>query len=434
MNKLILLLIGIILSNLSTLTYSETLSGIYSQAKRNDTKLLRLEIQRNAAFEAITSSRSDLLPEVNLTTDYNLSRSNQDRRDSDRLTASINFSQKLYNRSSWITLNQAEKIAIQSDLYYKAAKQSLIIRVTKMYFDVLRAQENLEFIRLENAAVTQQLKQTKHRFATGVATITDVYNAQAEYDRVIANEILSANRLANQYEELREITNQENSNLNTLDTKLFSTNKITASVDLLIDEALQKNSALLATQVAQEIAKNNISLANSRHLPSLTLNSRYSQRSENNINFPHRNYNDFNIGLYLTVPLYSGGNITSKTKQAELAYIIAGQELEAIYRNVTKSVRLLTNNINASINALYAHKQIVISANSSLEATKSGFEVGTRTILDVLHSRHHLYSAKKNLSNARYDYILSVLKLRQVLGTLGEQDILDINSILKLAK
>ena len=143
---------------------------------------------------------------------------------------------------------------------------------------------------------------------------------------------------------------------------------------------------------------------------------------------------NFNVGINLEVPLYTGGNISSQTKQAEYSYVAASQDLEAQYRSVVKDVRAFNNNISASIGALRAYEQTVVSAESALEATEAGFDVGTRTIVDVLDSTRRLYDANKNLSNARYDYILSELQLRQAIGTLSEQDIMDINAGLRTAK
>jgi outer membrane protein len=195
--------------------------------------------------------------------------------------------------------------------------------------------------------------------------------------------------------------------------------------------------SLLSSRIAQDVAKDNISLASSGHLPSLTLDGGYAYGKENNedsSSYLGEAYNDLSIGINLSVPLYTGGNVSSKTKQAEFAYVAASQDLEASYRSVIKAVRANNNNINASIGALRAYEQSVISAKSALEATEAGFDVGTRTIVDVLDSTRSLYNANKNLSSARYNYILSVLQLRQAVGSLSEQDILDINSGLKAAK
>ncbi|MEZ8194937.1 outer membrane channel protein TolC [Vibrio cortegadensis] len=432
MKKLLPLFISAAIGSLSTTAWADTLTEIYDQAKQNDPQLLRSAAQRDAAFEAITSSRSALLPQINLTAGYNINRSDIDQRESDKLTAGVSVSQELYKRSSWITLDTAEKTARQADSSFAAVQQGLILRVAQAYFEVLRAQDKLEFVRAEKAAVARQLEQTNQRFEVGLSAITDVHDAQAQYDTVLANEVLAENSLVNSYEALREITGNEHTNLSILDTATFSASKTQASAIALIEEAQQKNLSLLASRISQDIAKDNISLASSGHLPSLTLDGGYNYGDESNSNSASKgDYNDFNVGLNLVVPLYTGGNITSQTKQAEYNYVAASEDLEATYRSVVKDVRAFNNNISASIGALRAYEQSVVSAQSALEATEAGFDVGTRTIVDVLDSTRRLYDANRNLANARYDYIISVLQLRQAVGTLSEQDIIDVNAGLK---
>ncbi|MBY7809113.1 outer membrane channel protein TolC [Vibrio fluvialis] len=438
MKKLLPLLISATLGGLSTTASADDLAQIYDQAKQNDPQLLSAAAQRDAAFEAINSSRSSLLPQINLTAGYNINRSDVDLRDSDKLSAGINFSQELYDRSSWVSLDTAEKQARQADAQYANSQQSLMLRVAQAYFDVLSAQDNLEFVRAEKAAVGRQLEQTKQRFEVGLSAITDVHDAQAQYDTVLADEVLAENSLINSYESLREITGQEHTNLSILDTNRFSTSRTTESMEALIEQAQEKNLSLLSARISQDVAKDNISLASSGHLPSLTLDGGYNYGREYNDNYSsydtyHEN-NDFNIGLNLAVPLYSGGNVSSQTKQAEYAYVAASQDLEASYRSVVKNVRAYNNNINASIGSVRAYEQSVISAQSALDATEAGFDVGTRTIVDVLDATRTLYSVKKNLSDARYSYIINVLQLRQAVGTLSEQDIIDVNAGLKAIK
>ncbi|EKO3409541.1 outer membrane channel protein TolC [Vibrio fluvialis] len=438
MKKLLPLLISATLGGLSTTASADDLAQIYDQAKQNDPQLLSAAAQRDAAFEAINSSRSSLLPQINLTAGYNINRSDVDLRDSDKLSAGINFSQELYDRSSWVSLDTAEKQARQADAQYANSQQNLMLRVAQAYFDVLSAQDNLEFVRAEKAAVGRQLEQTKQRFEVGLSAITDVHDAQAQYDTVLADEVLAENSLINSYESLREITGQEHTNLSILDTNRFSTSRTTESMEALIEQAQEKNLSLLSARISQDVAKDNISLASSGHLPSLTLDGGYNYGREYNDNYSsydtyHEN-NDFNIGLNLTVPLYSGGNVSSQTKQAEYAYVAASQDLEASYRSVVKNVRAYNNNINASIGSVRAYEQSVISAQSALDATEAGFDVGTRTIVDVLDATRTLYSVKKNLSDARYSYIINVLQLRQAVGTLSEQDIIDVNAGLKAIK
>ncbi|WP_299685285.1 outer membrane channel protein TolC [uncultured Vibrio sp.] len=437
MKKLLPLFISAAIGSLSTSAFADTLAEIYDQAKQNDPQLLRSAAQRDAAFEAVTSSRSSLLPQINLTASYDINRGDRsdDRFNSNVWGAALGFTQELYQRSSWITLDTAEKTARQSDSAYAAQQQALILRVASAYFEVLRAQDNLEFVRAEKAAVARQLEQTKQRFEVGLSAITDVHDAQAQYDAVLADEVLAENTLTNNYEGLREITGQEHSNLSILDTDRFSASESSESAAALVEQAEQKNLSLLASRISQDIAKDNISLAHSGHLPSLTLDGSYALAEQSNSSNSINDYDsdNLNLGLNLVVPLYTGGNTTSLTKQAEYNYVAASEDLEATYRSVVKDVRAFNNNISASIGALRAYEQSVISAQSALEATEAGFDVGTRTIVDVLDSTRRLYDANKNLSDARYDYILSVLQLRQAVGTLSEQDIVDVNAGLKSA-
>ncbi|MFL7036669.1 outer membrane channel protein TolC [Vibrio lentus] len=437
MKKLLPLFISAAIGSLSSSAFADTLTEVYDQAKQNDPQLLRSAAQRDAAFEAVTSSRSSLLPQINLTANYDINRGdrNDNSNDNNQWGVGIGFSQELYQRSSWITLDTAEKTARQSDSAYAAEQQALILRVATAYFEVLRAQDNLEFVRAEKAAVARQLEQTKQRFEVGLSAITDVHDAQAQYDGVLADEVLAENTLINNYEGLREITGQEHSNLSILDTDRFSASKSSESASALVEQAEQKNLSLLASRISQDIAKDNISLASSGHLPSLTLDGNYGLAEQTNSSNSALDYDadNLNIGLNLVVPLYTGGNTTSLTKQAEYNYVAASEDLEATYRSVIKDVRAFNNNITASIGALRAYEQSVVSAQSALEATEAGFDVGTRTIVDVLDSTRRLYDANKNLSDARYNYILSVLQLRQAVGTLSEQDIIDVNAGLKVA-
>ncbi|MDP2573813.1 outer membrane channel protein TolC [Vibrio penaeicida] len=431
MKKLLPLLITAALG--SNAAWADNLAEIYDLAKQNDPQLLSAAAQREAAFEAVNSSRSTLLPQIDLTAGYNIQQSSKSDREGNTLTAGVGLKQELYNRNSWINLDKAEKSARQVDSAYAAEQQGLILRVATAYFEVLRAQDSLDFVRAEKAAVARQLEQTKQRFEVGLSAITDVHDAQAQYDSVLASEVLQENALANSYEALREITGEEHQKLATLDTRRFAASRPESTTESLIEKAQQENLSLLATRIKRDIAKNDISLAESGHLPTLTLNSGYKYTDNSNTlnGAGDSSFNDFNIGVNLSVPLYTGGNTTSLVKQAEANYVEASQRLEQTYRTVVKDVRAHYNNINANIGAIRAYNQSVVSAQSALEATEAGFDVGTRTIVDVLDSTRRLYDANRNLSDARYNYILSVLQLRQAVGTLNEQDVLDINTGLK---
>ncbi|MDC0610667.1 outer membrane channel protein TolC [Vibrio sp.] len=433
MKKLLPILVSLSLGTMCAQAWADTLSEIYNEAKQNDPQLLKAEAQKEAAFEAINSTRSNLLPQINLSAGYNVTRfDNYTLGDSNRATAGATLQQVLYSRASWVNLETAEKSARQVDAEYAATQQDLILRVAQAYFEVLRAKDNLAFVRAEKAAVGRQLEQTKQRFDVGLSAITDVHDAQAQYDSVLASEVLAQNNVTNSYEAIREITGIGHKDLSELDTKRFSTSKPDQNMDEMVKEAQDKNLSLLSARIGQDIARDKIRLASSGHLPTLALDAGYNFYDEHNDDNSLYRYYDpdhsVNVGVTLSVPLYQGGKVVSQTKQAEYAFTEASQTLEATYRSVVKNVRAYTNNINASIGAINAYQQSVVSARSALDATEAGFEVGTRTIVDVLDSTRRLYDANKSLSDARYDYILAVLNLKSAVGTLSEQDILDINS------
>ncbi|WP_413111170.1 outer membrane channel protein TolC [Thaumasiovibrio sp. DFM-14] len=434
MKKLLPLVISLSLGGVSHIALADDIATIYQQAKNNDPQLLSAAATKDAAFEAITSSRSVLLPQINLAGGYNITRSNEDFRENNALSAGVELNQQVYNRSSWLNLDIAEMTARQADAAFAATQQALILRVSVAYFDVLRSVDNLTFVRAEKAAVGRQLEQTQQRFEVGLSAITDVHDAQAQYDSVLANEILAENQLVNNYEALREITGQEHRTLDILDTKRFSAGSPKQNIATLLDTAQQENLSLLASRISQDISRTQISLAEDSRLPVVNFKAGYTLADINNKASADLDYNDLSAGLNVSMPLYTSGNINSQVKQAQYNYVATSQDLEQSYRAVVRDVRAFYNNINASIGSLRAYEQTVISARSALEATEAGFDVGTRTIVDVLDSTRRLFDANRNLANARYDYIISTLQLKQAVGTLSEQDILDINAGLINAK
>ncbi|GAA06902.1 outer membrane channel protein TolC [Photobacterium leiognathi] len=423
MKKLLPIVISLAFGSLSQSAFADDLAQIYQQAKQNDPQLLKAAADKDAAFEAINSSRSTLLPQINLTAGYNTFHLDAKNKQ-DGFNAGVALTQEIYNRSSWINLDISEKEARQSDAAYAVQQQGLILRVSEAYFNVLKAKDDLKFVEAEKAAVGRQLEQVKQRFEVGLSAITDVHDAQAQYDSVLANVIIKENEVANSYEALREITGQDYTSIDTLNTKTFAASKLPQSADSLVKTAQTENLTLLASRIGQDVARDKISLADSGHLPTLSFESGYSY---DKTAMPAVDEGTLTAGIKMNLPVYTGGNTTSQVKQAQYSYVAASEELEGQYRTVVKNVRNYYNNINAQIGAIHAYQQSVISAKSALEATEAGFDVGTRTIVDVLDSTRRLYQANSQLANARYDYILAQLQLKQAVGTLSEQDIVDIN-------
>lgn len=417
-------------SSVASGAYASDLVQVYEQAKQYDPQLLQIAAQRDAAFEAINSSQSVLLPQISLAAGYDVTRSN-DMGSFDRNTVvGVGFSQQLYNRSSWVSLALAEQQARQADAIYATEQQSLILRVSTGYFAVLSAQDNLRFVQAEKRAVGRQLEQTQQRFDVGLSAITDVHDAQAQYDAVLANEILAKNEVANSFESLREITGIEYTDIDELDVARFSASPQSLPIQALLEQAQQQNLSLLAARIGQDIARNAISLAQASRLPELTFNGNYSYQDISNsyLGSQDGDGTTYTLGVNLSVPLYTGGAITSQVKIAQYDYVSASEQLEASYRGVQRTVYSNNNDIAASIGSIQAFEQVVVSAQTALEATEAGFDVGTRTIVDVLDATRRLYSANQSLSSARYNYILSTLQLKQATGSLSEQDIFDINA------
>ncbi|MCZ8503139.1 outer membrane channel protein TolC [Vibrio lentus] len=425
----------LILLAMSGAVKADSLSEIYGLAKQHDPELLEAAAQRDSAFEAINSTRSDLLPQIDLTAGYVYQ--DTDRHEADGSSGNVNLGlvQSIYDRGSWISLNISEKTAREADARYAVTQQSVIYNITEAYFDVLSAKDNLRFVQSEKEALAKQLNQTEQRFAVGSAPITDVQDAQAQYDNVVAQEIQAQNSVENALEEVRAITGQPASNLSVLDINRFSTSMPELSANDLVQKASNENLQILAGRIQKDIAKEQISLADSGHLPTISLTTGYEYtKNFDEPNNPVTGYpqdddeNLFNIGVSIDLPVYSGGRVTSEGKQAQYQYVAASQDLESTYRDVEKNIRAINNNIRSVIGSIKAYEQSLVSAKSALEATEQGFMVGTRTMVDVLDSTQNVYQAQKNLSDARYQYILSRVQLKQATGSLSEQDIFDVDA------
>ncbi|ABM01251.1 outer membrane channel protein TolC [Shewanella amazonensis] len=410
---------------------ADDLLQIYQQALTNDPLVLQAQAQRNALYAQIEENRAPLLPTISANVGYDKAWKDPSE-DSDGFTGGVKLTQVIYDHSAWVGLSLAEKAAAQADAAYASALQNLITRVTKAYFDVLKAKDNYEFQGAEKRAIERQLEQTKQRFAVGLTAMTDVHEAQAQYDLASATEILAENTLSNSYEALREITGIDHKSINVLDTNRFSAAApAPAAPNEWIKMAENNSTDLLTQRIGKDIAEETISLYKAGHYPSLSLSAGYTKGFEQT---PGPDYDNSSIGVTLSIPIFEGFKVTSKVEQAQYKYVEASEKLEQTYRRVVKDVRNNFNNVGASISSIRAYEQSVLSSESALGATQSGFEVGTRTIVDVLNRTRDLYDSKRKLSDARYSYISSVLALKQAAGTLNEDDVIAINNGLKAAE
>ena len=427
------LIISIACGAISSLVNASNLSTVYQQAQANDPTLLRAQAQFNAAKEDIIQARSVLLPNINASASWGAEETELENVTSlDRSSTSygVGLSMQIYHHDSWLRLDNAKKSAHRSDVSYQSAKQDLIIRVTQAYFNVLSAKDDLEFANAEKTAIERQLEQTKQRYSVGLTAVTAVHEAQAQYDNAVTEVIRAENNVFRAEEALRVITNVYPTNLDILDTAKFSASRPSPdSANEWQQTAEAKNLDLIAQKIGVDIAKDHINIAQARHYPTVDFNARYSKSDADND--LERVYgiesNSQSVGIELAVPIYSGGATSSLVRQAQSNYVAASQELEQTHRAVVQNARNSYNTVIAAVSGIKALEQSVISAESALKATEAGFEVGTRTIVDVLDSTRNLYNAKRNLSSTRYSYIEAILNLKRAAGTISEDDIDAIN-------
>ena len=430
MKKSILsLLVGF---SVASQAFADDLYQVYQQALQNDPATLQSQARKDAAFASIGSSRASLLPNIDFT--FGMSKSGIDSNEQGN-TATLSLTQSIYSAANWAGLDRAELVASQSEASYGAAKQDLIVRTVRAYFDVLQAQDDLEFARSEKRAIERQLEQTKQRFEVGLTAITDVHEAQAQFDTSVASEISAENAVEISLEVLREITGVYHANISVLDTDKFSASQpIPAQINDWLSMAEDRNLQLMASKIGVDIAKEDIEIANAGHLPTVGLTASLSSGNGDWDKFSTNNrVNTSSIGINVKVPIYEGGSTSSNIKATRYRFIETSEDRERVHRSVVRSVRSNYFDVTAAISRIKAFEQAVISAESALKATEAGFEVGTRTIVDVLNSTRNLFDARRNLSRARYGYVISILSLKQAAGSLTEDDVRGINQGLRPA-
>lgn len=436
MKKLLPVLIGLSLAGFSAMSQAENLLQVYQQARQSNPDLRKSAADRDAALEKINEARSPLLPQLGLAADYSYNSGYRDANgiDYNSTSASLALTQTLFDMSKWRALTLQEKTAGVQDVSYQADQQTLMLNTATAYFKVLSSIDTLSYIEAQKQAIYRQLDQTTQRFNVGLVAITDVQNARASYDSVLANEVTARNDLDNALEELRQISGMFYPQLASLNMNNFKPGK-PDQVNNLLKEGEKRNLTLLQARLSQDLAREQIRYAQSGHLPTVGLSAStgvsdrdYSNRDQALTGNSHSGQNT--IGLNLSLPIYSGGAVNSQVKQAQYAYVGASEQLESAHRSMVQTVRSSWNNVNASLSNIKAYEQSVVSYQSSLDAMEAGYSVGTRTIVDVLDATSALYNARQQLSNARYNYLINQLNIKYAVGTLNEQDLAQLNTSL----
>jgi len=452
-------ILNALLIALGTLVFSGPASAaslleIYQQALQSDPQIHEAEARRLAALEAKPQARGVLLPQINATGDWaendvsgaNFSFINNDTTTFDQSSTNTNWNvslrQSLFRWDQIVNLKRADKTVTRAEAVREAAQQDLIVRVAQRYFDVLAAEDRLTSINANREAIARQLEQAKQRFEVGLIAITDVQESQAAYDQSVANEIGAKRTLATARELMREITGEYESEFDAPadDFPLINPeNNETSWVEL----SLAQNLNLVASRLDEQLARDEIAFRKTGHYPTLDLvvstgentsegdvfSSSPSQGVNTNI-FDDSTTRD-QISLQFTVPLFAGGGTSSRVKEAVYLHRASREQLQRVTRETERQARDAYLGVLSEISRVQALEQAVASSRTALQATQAGYEVGTRTIVEVLNSQFSLYVAITNFYQSRYDYIMNAIRLKQAAGTLQIQDLEKIDRWLK---
>ena len=424
------------------------LAEVLRQAMDSDPQLKAARAQMEAGQEARAQAYARFLPQV--TARYGINRGKTDARflgqaldypDTDISFWSINLSETLYSHDNYLGLSQAKKKVLQAEARYQQAYQDFLVRVANAYFAVLNATEDLRFRQAEEKAIQRQMEQAQQRFEVGLAAITDVHEARASHDGARAATILAANALDDAWEALTEITGHGFGKLNKLPDALPLSRPEPADMEAWEALALEHSPDLALVRLQEAVAELDLDRARAQRLPVLSLTASYGENTNNNYSFFDADRGlvgpfaftttNTSWGVNLSVPLFTGMRISSSVRQAAAGYEAAQQQQDAARRQVLRNTRNAWRGYLAMVEEVKARKQALTSARSALEATQAGFEVGTRTIVDVLLSQRNLYAAEGSYSRARHNLILAMVGLKRAAGVLKEDDLLALNRLLQ---
>ena len=435
-----------------------SLLEVYQQALQSDPLIHEAEARRMASQELVPQARGLLLPRIiaggswSEGSNSGLRSFNQEispgvtefrtvDTDSDFNSVGWNaeLRQTIFRWDQFIGLKQAGKRVAKAEVEFEAAQQDLIVRVVTRYFDVLAAEDRLTSIHADRLAIARQLEQAKQRFEVGLIAITDVQESQAAYDQSVADEIQAKRELATAREFLREITGEYIPSLSAPGENFPLVSPNPAAEGSWIDLAMSQNLSLLSSQFDEEIARDEIAFRRTGHYPTLDLVANYdtSDTDVSNVlvggfpsnSFPTDSTQD-SISLQFSVPLFEGGRTTSRVREAVYLHRASREKLQRIARETERQTRDAYLGVLSEISRVNALAQAVQSSRTALEATQAGFDVGTRTIVDVLNSQRALYTAITNHFQSRYTYIGNVLRLKLAAGNLVIQDLEQIDQFL----
>ena len=409
---------------------AETPLQIYQQAIDNDPSLhianTRIWIKRENQF----LSRGGLHPEIDLTAAIARNREDVETQgvgtsgltyfDSNNIQ--LKLKQPLFNKGKHSKVDSADAEFRIAEDEHKIAQQTIIMQVTEAYFDVLFAQDNLSFANAEKQTITEQLENIKRRYNVGKSTITDLQEARASYDLSAAQLILAQDKLDDALDGLTQITGTQHTEIAQLSSTFKPTPLEPANLDYWVQTAVKNNLQMKATANSILALQHEVQQQKAKHYPTLDLVAKY-RIEETGGRFGETDTDDGSIGLEFDLPIYNGGQTSSRVRTAHLKQNEAKFNLQKTRRSVVRETRKSYRAVMTSIQRIKALNQAVVSAEAALKAISKGYKIGTRTGADVLDAQRELFKAKRDFSADRYRYILNFLQLKNITGSLSKDDI-----------
>jgi outer membrane protein len=425
--------------------HADDLMGVYREALVQDPVFAAQRSQYQASKERRVQARALLLPNINATGNANYNNVDtqfdgstaatsaaEGSRSYESYGAGVNLTQPLYRRQNNVTYQQAGIQVSQAESQLIQAGQDLIIRVAQAYFDVLLAQFELLTVEAQKAATAEQLAQAKRNFEVGTATITDTYDAQARYDLIVARELATRNDIEVRKRSLQQLIGRPAGPLSTLGGPVTLSPPEPNDMEKWVDAAYTSSQQVQIARANQELASKEVEKNRYGHHPTLDAVGSLNYNSQGDSTFGvGQDVTSAVVGLQLAVPLYSGGAISSRVREAIANRSRADQDLENARRTVAQATRQAFLAVNTGLSEINALQQAVASNKLSVEASKLGQEVGVRTQVDVLNAQGLLFQAQRDLARAYYVTILGQLRLKQSVGRLTEADIEAVNRLLQ---
>ena len=430
--------IGLIAVLSSSMTWAGDLIEVFESALRSDPQLLAEAASQRAASELDSQAMSRFLPSISISaTNGKVSRRSSattfgGENEYNKHGYTLSLTQPIYRLESIIKNTQADIAIETAQANYMIAEQDFLLRVAEQYFNFLARQDEVGFSAAKKEANAKQLEQVQLRFDLGLATITDLSESQAGLDLANADFILASNALDNSKERLRESSGRYWERLAPIQNKIQLVKPEPEDIEQWVKAALVKNPSLRVAKNAKKDAEQVISLERSGHFPSIDLvgEKSYTSQSDSNFGGSSKVHQD-TLSLRFNLPLFEGGNVLSKTREARHRMEQAMQNEEKQRRLVIRKSREAYNGVVSGISRVKALRQALVSGEQALVSTEMGYEVGTRTTVDVLNVRRDFFKAKVEYASSIYDYILSSLRLKQSAGTLSRNDLVLINQWLK---